>query len=55
MIKRPKIKKKRIWLYLDEEILKWIYDKISDKKYANEGHCFECLAMEKIKAEKKYD
>lgn len=46
-MKKPKPKKERIWLYVDEEILKWVYDKIDQKVYANESHCFESLVMEK--------
>jgi hypothetical protein len=52
MIKKTKIKKKRIWVYLDEQILKWIYGKMNEKIYANESHCFESLVMEKVKTEK---
>jgi hypothetical protein len=53
MIKKPKVKKKRIWVYLDEEILRWIYKKMEEKTYANESHCFESLVMEKIKSKIK--
>ena len=53
MIRKPKIKKIRTWVYLDEEILKWIYKKVKEKVYANKSHCFEALVMEKIKSEKK--
>jgi len=53
MIKRPKTKKKRIWVYLDKEILKWIYQKMKDKVYYSESHCFESLVMEKIKKKER--
>ena len=48
-MKKPKPKKKRLWLNIDEDILEWVYKKIQEKVYANESHCFEGLVMEKIK------
>ncbi len=52
-VKKPKPKKKRIWLYVDEDILEWVYEQMNKKKYANESHCFEKLVMEKIEKEKR--
>lgn len=46
-LSKPKPKKKRIWLYVDEDILKWVYEKMRDKIYSDESHCFERLVMEK--------
>ena len=46
---KPKPKKKRIWLYVDEDILKWVYSQMKLKIFADESHCFERLVMEKIK------
>ncbi len=48
---KPNPKKERVWLRVDEDILKWVYKKIKDKKYASESHAFEALVMEKIKEE----
>jgi len=45
---KPKPKKQRIWLYVDEEILSWVYKKMKEKVYADPSHCFERLIMEKI-------
>ena len=50
---KPKPKKERIWLYVDKEILSWVYDKMKEKVYADESHCFERLVMEEIQREKK--
>ena len=50
-MKKPKPKKTRVWLNIDEDILKWVYKKIEEKVYANESHCFESLVMEKRKEE----
>ena len=52
-VEKPKPKKKRIWLYVDEDILEWVYDKMRNKVYADESHCFERLVMEKINSEKR--
>lgn len=52
-MKKPKPDKKRIWLYVDKDILEWVYNKMEEKVYADESHCFERLVMEKIKEEKK--
>ena len=52
-ISKPKTKKQRIWLYVDEDILKWIYEQMKDKVYSDESHCFERLVMEKIQQEKE--
>ncbi len=49
MVNKPKPKKKRIWLYIDEKILSWVYDQMKNKVYADESHCFERLVMEKMK------
>ena len=49
LVTKPKPKKKRIWLYVDEEILSWVYDQMKNKVYADESHCFERLVMEKKK------
>ncbi len=46
-MKKPKPKKKRVWLRVDEDILDWVYKKIEQKVYASESHCFERLVMEK--------
>lgn len=51
-MKKPKPKKIRVWLNLDEDILKWVYQKIEEKVYATESHCFESLVMEKRKGGK---
>ena len=48
-MRRPKPAKKRVWLNIDEDILKWVYKKIQEKVYASESHCFESLVMEKMK------
>ncbi|MFH1399025.1 MAG: hypothetical protein ABIG95_02850 [Candidatus Woesearchaeota archaeon] len=48
---KPKPKKSRIWLRIDQDILKWVYKNIEEKVYANESHAFESLVMEKIKRE----
>jgi hypothetical protein len=50
---KPKSKKQRIWLYVDEEILSWVYSKMKDKTYADESHCFEKIVMDKIDEEKR--
>ena len=50
-MKKPKPKKTRIWLRVDEDILKWIYKKIEEKVFANESHALESLVMQKIKEE----
>jgi hypothetical protein len=50
---KPKPKKERIWLYVDKTLLEWVYQKMKDKTYADESHCFEKLIMEKIESEKK--
>jgi hypothetical protein len=50
---KPKPKKERIWLYVDKEILNWVYDKMKKKVYADESHCFERLVIEEIEREKK--
>jgi hypothetical protein len=52
-MQKPKPKKERIWLYVDKEILGWVYDKMKDKTYADESHCFEKLVAEEIQREKK--
>ncbi|MBN2368001.1 hypothetical protein JXC34_03205 [Candidatus Woesearchaeota archaeon] len=54
-MKKPKPKKKRIWLYVDEEILEWVYSKMKQKEYADESHCFERLVMEKLQKEEDPD
>jgi len=46
--KKPKPTKKRIWLYVDESILDWVYSNMKKKVYADESHCFERLVMEKM-------
>ena len=48
MVKKPKPNKKRIWLYVDEAILIWVYEQMKKKVYADESHCFERLIMEKM-------
>jgi hypothetical protein len=45
---KPKTKKQRLWLYVDESILQWVYSKMKEKVYSDESHCFERLVMEKI-------
>ncbi len=50
---KPKPSKKRIWLYVDESILSWVYSQMKSKVYADESHCFERLIMEKIEQEKR--
>ena len=52
-MKKPKPKKERIWLYVDREILEWVYEKMRQKVYADESHCFERLITEKIQEENK--
>ncbi|MBN2422314.1 hypothetical protein JXB41_03740 [Candidatus Woesearchaeota archaeon] len=52
-MKKPKPKKKRIWLYVDENILEWVYRKMQEKEYSDESHCFERLVMEKILEDSK--
>ncbi|MCM2325651.1 MAG: hypothetical protein NDI94_04255 [Candidatus Woesearchaeota archaeon] len=47
-MRKPRPKKNRIWLYVDEDILKWVYDEMKKKVYADESHCFERLVMEKM-------
>jgi len=49
---KPNPKKVRVWLRVDEDILKWVYEKIQDKTYASESHCFEKLVLDKLKEEK---
>lgn len=51
-MEKPKPKKERIWLYVDKSILEWVYQKMKDKIYADESHCFERLVMEEINKEK---
>ncbi|MFH2020622.1 MAG: hypothetical protein ABIJ34_04360 [archaeon] len=50
---KPKPKKERIWLYVDKEILKWVYEKMKNKTFADESHCFEKLVMEAMQKEKR--
>lgn len=52
LLKKPKPSKKRIWLYVDEETLAWVYAQMKKKVYADESHCFERLIVEKIEAER---
>ncbi len=52
ILKKPKPSKKRIWLYVDEETLAWVYSQMKKKVYADESHCFERLIAEKIEAER---
>jgi hypothetical protein len=52
-MKKPKPKKERIWLYVDKEILEWVYEKMRQKVYADESHCFERLIIEKIQEENR--
>ena len=54
-MKKPKPCKKRIWMYVDEEILNWVYEQIREKIYADESHCFERLVVEKIERKKRGD
>ena len=51
-MEKPKPKNKRIWLYVDESILDWVYKKMDSKVYSDESHCFERLVMEKREEEK---
>lgn len=53
LMEKPKPKKERIWLYVDKSILEWVYQKMKEKVYADESHCFERLVMEEIIKEKK--
>ena len=46
-LSKPKPNKKRIWLYVDESILSWVYEQMEKKMYADESHCFERLVVEK--------
>ena len=43
--------KERITITLDKEILSWIDEEISSKKFANKSHCFEFLIKKKITEE----
>ncbi|MEM3373971.1 MAG: hypothetical protein QXE31_02000 [Candidatus Woesearchaeota archaeon] len=52
-MEKPKPKKERIWLYIDKEILDWVYQKMKEKVYADESHCFEKLVMDEINREKQ--
>ncbi|MBU0757751.1 MAG: hypothetical protein KKF44_06795 [Nanoarchaeota archaeon] len=53
-MKKPKTKKERVWLYMDKEILKWVYENVETKLYADISHCFERLVMEKIEEAEKH-
>ncbi|MFH0874618.1 MAG: hypothetical protein V1859_01685 [archaeon] len=50
-MRKPKPKKTRLWLYVDEKILSWVYEKMEKKEYSDESHCFERLVMEKMNSE----
>jgi hypothetical protein len=52
-VKKPRSKKERIWLYIDEKTLEWVYERIETKEYADLSHCFERLVMEKIQHSEK--
>ena len=52
-ITKPRKRTERIWMYVDKDILKWVYSKIKEKEFADITHAFEYLAYQEMKKEKK--
>ncbi len=52
-ITKPKKETERVWMYVDKDILKWVYKKINEKVFADVNHCFEYLVYQEMKKGKK--